>query len=99
MPRETETIALVVTTKHRGVFYGYGIEPKDDIPNTIRLESARMCVSWSSSIRGVLGLAACGPDKSCRVGLKVPAITVNDITAVIKCSPKAVEAWEKGPWS
>ena len=87
---------LVVTTEHKGVFFGYG-EPTTD--KIIRLEKARMCVYWSSDVRGVLGLAASGPSNSCRIGPAVPAITLQDVTSIIEASDKAIEAWEKGPWS
>jgi len=87
---------LVVTTEHKGVFFGYG-EPTTD--KIIRLEKARMCVYWSSDVRGVLGLATSGPSNSCRVGPAVPAITLQNVTSITEASDKAIEAWEKGPWS
>ena len=90
-------IAVVVTTEHRGVFFGYMPESKvnDDI---IALRAARNCCIWSSDVRGFMGLAATGPSKSCRVG---PAadISLRAITSVMKCEPEAVKAWEDAPWS
>ena len=87
--------ALVVTTQHRGVFFGYG-EPTAD--KTIRLEKVRMCVYWSAGLKGVLGLAVTGPKADCKVGPAIPAMTLQDVTGVMECTPEAVEAWEKGPW-
>ena len=87
--------AVVVTTQHRGVFFGYA----EDIDGAIiKLRAARNCVYWSSDVKGFMGLAATGPSKSCRVG---PAadISLRDITSVIECSPAAVEAWEIAPWT
>ena len=87
---------LVVTTAHKGVFFGYGIP--SDAP-TIRLEQARMCVYWSRGVQSVLGLAEKGPQKDCRIGPSVPAITLRDVTSIIEVSVQAVKQWEKGFWS
>ncbi len=87
--------AVVVTTSHRGVFFGYA---SDTDGSTIKLRAARLCVYWSSDLRGFMGLASHGPNKSCKVG---PAadIEVRDITSVVEVSEKAIEAWEKGFWN
>lgn len=86
---------LLVTTKHKGVFFGYGKKTSAD---TIELRNARMAVYWSSNLKGVLGLAVKGPDSSCRIGLAVPSLILRDVTAITECSPEAAKAWEKGPW-
>jgi hypothetical protein len=90
-----EETAVVVTTQHRGVFFGYASDTSGDI---IELRGARNCVYWSSGVRGFMGLAATGPDKQSKVG---PAadISLRDITSVIKCTPEAIAAWETAPWS
>lgn len=99
MARKTEkqpVRAVIVTTEHRGVFFGYA---DDTDGETIKLERARLCVHWSSDLRGFMGLAAKGPSSSCRVG--PPAtITLRAITSVTEVeNPEAVERWEKAPWS
>jgi hypothetical protein len=87
--------AVLVTTAHRGVFFGYATETDGA---TISLRSARNCLYWGSDNKGFLGLASMGPTKSARVG---PAanIELRDITCVAECTPEAAEAWEKAPWS
>jgi len=65
MAANKKLVPLVVTTAHKGVFFGYGI-PTDQ--PTIRIEQARMCVYWSADVKSVLGLAASGPSKTCKVG-------------------------------
>lgn len=87
--------AVVVTTEHRGVFFGYASDTSGDV---IQLKKARNCVYWSRGVRGFMGLAATGPDKVSKVG---PAadIEVRKITSVIECTPEAVAAWEAAPWS
>lgn len=89
-------IGLVVTTAHRGVFFGYG-KPTDE--NIIRIEKARMCVYWSADVKSVLGLAATGPTKSCKVGPAVPAITLRDVTSIMECSEEATAKFEAAPWN
>lgn len=87
--------AVVVTTAHRGVFFGYATNTDGD---TIVLKRARLCVYWSADVRGFMGLGATGPTKACRIG---PAadITLRSATAVLECTPAAVKAWESGPWA
>ena len=90
-------LAVVVTTQHRGVFFGY--MPESDIKaDVIDLRGARNCVSWSSDVRGFMGLASTGPNSNCRVGPSAD-ISLRDITSVMKCTPAATEAWEKAPWT
>jgi hypothetical protein len=87
--------AVVVTTAHRGVFFGYANETSGE---TITLKRARLCVYWSSDVKGFMGLAAHGPSKQCRIG--PPAdIELRAITAVVTVAPEAVEKWESQPWN
>ena len=88
---------VVVTTAHRGVFFGYISGPATDAP-TIRIERARMCVYWSTDVKGVLGLAATGPSKTCKIGPAVPSITLREVTSVMEASPEAAEAWQTIIW-
>ena len=87
--------AVMVTTEHRGVFFGYADNTDGD---TISLKRARLCLHWSADVKGFMGLASTGPTRGCRIG---PAcdITLRKITAVAEVTPAAVEAWEKAPWS
>ena len=87
--------ALVVTTAHKGVFFGYG-EASDS--KTIRLENCRICIYWSSETKGVVGLAADGPGKGSRISPAAPAMTIQDVTSCMEASDTAVKAWEKGIW-
>ena len=87
--------AVLVTTQHRGVFFGYAGATGGD---TIKLRAARNCLYWSRQIKGFMGLAVTGPNDGCRIG---PAadIELRDITCVVECTPEAVAAWEAAPWS
>jgi hypothetical protein len=89
---------VVVTTEHRGVFFG-NLNGQDETAKTITLTDAHMCVYWSEDVKGILGLAATGPSKTCRITPKVPKITLQAVTAVIDATDKAVTAWTARPWS
>lgn len=87
--------AVLVTTEHRGVFFGYATRTDGA---TIKLARARNCVYWDASVRGFLGLASTGPGPECRIG--PPAdIELRKITCVADVSDAAVTAWESQPWA
>ena len=52
--------AVLVTTAHRGVFFGYATETDGA---TIKLRAARNCIYWPAEQKGFLGLASNGPLK------------------------------------
>ena len=87
--------AVVVTTSHRGVFFGYAIDTSGAI---IKLRAARNCLYWPSTQKGFIGLAANGPVSGARIGPSAD-IELRDITSVSICTPEAVKAWEAAPWS
>ena len=98
MTKTATQVALMVTTEKKGVFFGYAPAPASAVEE-ITLSQARMCVYWHSDVRGVLGLAANGPSKNCKITPAVPSITLNGITSVSTVSDAAVKAWEAAPWS
>ena len=87
--------AVLVTTEHRGVFFGYAADTSGDI---IHLRAARNCIYWPAENKGFLGLANKGPMKGSRIG---PAadLELRKITAVAACTEEAVTAWEAAPWA
>lgn len=90
----TKSRAVLVTTAHRGVFFGYASKTDGE---TIKLKKSRLCVYWSADVKGFMGLAANGPTANCRIG--PPAdIELRNITAVLEVTPLAVKAWESAPW-
>lgn len=86
--------AVIVTTEHRGVFFGYAADTDGD---QILLKQSRLCVYWSQAMGGFMGLAEKGPDKDCKIGPRAD-ITLRKITSVIECTPAAVERWEAATW-
>lgn len=85
---------VIVTTAHRGVFFGYATDVDGE---TIALKRSRNVVYWSTDVQGFMGLAATGPTSSCRVG---PAadIVLRNITAVLAVTPRAVKAFGLAGW-
>lgn len=87
---------VVVTTIHRGVFFGDLVSEDGDM---VKLKDARNCVYWPAGTRGFLGLAFTGPPKGSRVGHAAPSITLRGVTSISECTPEAAEKWQSGPWS
>lgn len=87
--------AVLVTTEHRGVFFGYATDTSGE---TITLKNARNCIYWSASVKGFLGLAATGPNADCKIGPRAD-LTLRAITSVAEVTPEAVTAWEAQPWA
>lgn len=87
--------AVLVTTAHRGVFFGYATKTDGD---TIKLKKARNCIYWPAANKGFIGLASMGPQAGARIG---PAadLELRNITCVVECSKEAILAWEKAPWA
>lgn len=94
----SEKIAVLITTIHRGVFFGY-VNPDDLYKDVIEVERMRCCVSWAVSTKGFLGLATYGPNKESRVGPAPPRAILRGVTSVAECTPEAVKAWEAAPWN
>lgn len=86
---------VVVTTAHRGVFFGYAENTDGE---TIKLSACRNCIYWDTGMKGFVGLASDGPSAACKVG---PAanMELRNITAVLECTTKAMKAWESAPWA
>lgn len=93
-------IPVMVTTEHRGVFFGY-IDPveAESQSSVLRLYRVRMCVYWTADVRGVLGLAHTGPISGCKITPANGKVRLSGVTGVFGCSPEAAEAWEGAPWA
>jgi hypothetical protein len=88
-----DKIAVVVTTAHRGVFFGF-VDPDKVAEKTLTLDDCRCCIFWAASIGGFLGLASVGPNKDCRIGKAAPSVLLHDVTSVSFVSEAAVAAWK-----
>lgn len=85
---------VLVTTAHRGVFFGYATATKGE---TIELKRARNVVYWPPETKGFMGLAANGPHANCRIG---PAtdIELRNVTAVAEVALEAAKKFGQFVW-
>jgi len=88
---------VLVTTSHRGVFFGILSEERDN-GTTVVLIGCQNCITWGADVKGFLGLAATGPTESCRIGPDVPKSTIYSVTSITECTEEAVAAWRSMPW-
>jgi hypothetical protein len=90
---------VLVTTLHRGVFFGY-VGPDYKLGDeTIKLTDSRNVVMWSRDCKGFMGLPATGPTASCRISPKAPGCELRNVTSVTDCSEAATVEFEKGYWA
>jgi len=93
MDTDTQKMPVVVTTEHRGVFYGRLDEDADQAARTLTLYGCRNAIYWSGS-RGFLGLASHGPEDGSKIGATAPEVLLHDITSVSRCTDAAAAVWE-----
>jgi hypothetical protein len=89
--------AVLITTIHHGVFFGYLREKADHKEKKeIKLYDARCAIQWNTE-GGFLELAGKGPNKGSHIGDRAPCVTFYDLTSVSIVHPNAVTAWESAP--
>jgi hypothetical protein len=87
---------VVVTTKHRGVFFGELVAANG---STVVLKGCRNCLYWDKSVKGFLGLAATGPLEGSLVGPAAEETELRSVTSTTKCSEAAIARWESEQWT
>lgn len=94
-----DKVPVLITTDStkKGVFMGF-IDPEDADKEIIEAYNVRMAVYWSTDVKGVIGLAARGPTKNCRISTAAKKAVLKGVTAVLELTDEAVQAWEKEPW-
>lgn len=95
MPESVKDVGVLVTTQHRGVFFGFADNADLEAKAMLRLQRVRNCLYWHQSVGGFLGLAAVGPNADCRIGKEAPEVILHDITSVSICTPEAIEKWTR----
>jgi hypothetical protein len=91
MSETTTHVPVLVTTKHRGVFFGF-VDPDQKAERTLTLEKARCAIRFGTK-DGFLELAKTGPTANSRVGAEAPSVLLHDITSVTDCTEAATKAW------
>lgn len=82
--------AVLVTTVHRGVFYGRLVEQVGD---KVTLEKARCAIRWGTE-HGFLQLASDGPGSGSKIGSQADRIELYGVTSIADVSRAAQIKWE-----
>ncbi len=86
-------LSKLITTKHRGVFFGQVDEDTDLTPTTLTgIKNARMAIKWHTK-NGVMELCETGPNNNTKVGDKADIDVLHDVTAVFNVTEEAAEKW------
>jgi hypothetical protein len=80
---------VLVTTAHRGVFFGC-LEKRTK--RRVWLTNCRCAIYWRSP-GGFLRLASDGPQPGDRIGSTADRVELADVTSVSDVSPGAAKAW------
>ena len=85
---------VLVTTEHRGVFFGYVEEYPDlDKSTTISLKDARMAIYWGTD-KGVMQLANEGIQSESRISSMADIPSLAKVTAVFTVTEQAEKTWK-----
>ncbi|MEN8008709.1 MAG: hypothetical protein ABFS42_16995 [Candidatus Krumholzibacteriota bacterium] len=87
---------VLVTTEHRGVFFGELSADQNREAKSLTLKNCRNVIMWSGK-NGFLGLAADGPEPESRIGSTAPSVLLHGVTSVSECTDKAAEVFRS--WS
>ena len=89
---------ILVTTKHRGVWFAQVEEGKDLTTETLTdLKNTRMCIYWNTK-QGLQELCADGPNSGSRISKESDILVLHHITAVFDVSDTAAKkflSWKK----
>lgn len=87
---------VLVATRDRGVYAGRFVEEREN--GDVVLSELRMCVYWSVEVRGLVGLAANGPNEKSRITPMAPSGLLKGVVVMARLSDQAWAAWEAEPW-
>lgn len=91
--KKKESKSVLVTTQHRGVFWG-ALEATSPDGRTITLTGARNAIYWATS-KGFIELAQVGPNSRSKVGAVATRVVLHDVTSLTECTAEANSAWER----
>ena len=86
---------VLITTKHRGVWYAEVEENVDLTATTLtNLKNCRMAIYWGTT-KGLHELCETGPTNSSRISAPADIEVLHDVTAVFIVTPQAAEVWKR----
>lgn len=84
---------VLITTEHRGVFFGFLPKDTDLTQRTLTdIKGARMAIYWGTE-RGVMQLAESGPTNKSRISAPATIDVLHDITGVFSVTEEATKKW------
>lgn len=87
--------AIIITTKHRGVFFGRVAENEPiDGEHIKNVHGCRMAIQFGTD-RGVMQLAETGPTDRSKISARADMPIIRDVTAVMSVTDAAAELWDK----
>lgn len=84
--------AVILTTEHRGVFFGYAEDDADLSKTTQGLKNARMAIRWQPT-KGIAELAKDGPNNNSIIGDTADWPVIHKVTGVMLVTPEAEKKW------
>lgn len=82
---------VLITTKHRGVWFAQVDDDKDLTPTTLtNLKNCRMAIYWGTS-KGLQELCDSGPTKDSKLSSVSDIEVLHDVTAVFLVSDTAAQ--------
>lgn len=86
---------VLITTKHRGVFFGY-LESRDDTGGAVSvvLTAARCAIRFGTE-GGFLELARSGPTGESKIGSPAERLELFDVTSIADVTAEVATTWEK----
>jgi len=84
---------ILVTTKHRGVWF---VQVDDDVDITLTtltgLKNTRMAIRFGTT-KGLHELCESGPTQNSKISARADIRVLHDVTAVFDVTDKAAEKW------
>lgn len=86
---------ILITTIHRGVWFGQVPKDKDLTPKTLTdLKNCKMAIRFGTT-NGIQQLCKTGPTTNSKISEPSDIAVLHDITAVFDVTDKAAEEWLK----
>jgi len=90
----TKKTAVLVTTEHRGVFFGWADTTTIPDDRNITLTDCRMAIRFGTT-DGVLELAESGPTPQSKLSGTAPEASLGGVTMIAAVTDAAVAAWAR----
>lgn len=90
------TKPVLITTTHRGVFFGDIASEDDANIETLVVTNCRNAIYWAGK-RGFLGLATHGPSQDSKIGSTAVRVVLHNITSIADCTQEAATIWRDWP--